>query len=200
MRIPRHWRRRARHCWSAAAMRHAGAVSLARVSIEPVAKITSDYEPLGVAISPDGKRPTSRCASRPKWRLSTWPRTRSAARIPVGRWPRYVALSPDGARLAVNCNGDRAIAVVDTQLRQDAVSQRARRHQCRPHAGLGRRPVRLLSLDDLPPEPDQRAQHAARLGAGHADRAGAAWTRTPCARRSRSTRRAKRSAIRTVSR
>ncbi len=39
-------------------------------------------------------------------------------RIPVGPWPRYLALSPDETRLAVGLDGDRGVAVVDTQSRQ----------------------------------------------------------------------------------
>ncbi|MCA9131327.1 MAG: hypothetical protein KDB22_29785 [Planctomycetales bacterium] len=35
------------------------------------------------------------------------------ARHAVGRWPRYLALSPDGKRLAVGLSGDSAIAVLD---------------------------------------------------------------------------------------
>ena len=39
-------------------------------------------------------------------------------RITVGRWPRYVDLSPDGTRLAVGCSGDRGVSVVDTVARK----------------------------------------------------------------------------------
>jgi len=35
-------------------------------------------------------------------------------RIEVGRWPRSLALTPDGSRLAVGVNGDGGVAVVDT--------------------------------------------------------------------------------------
>lgn len=35
-------------------------------------------------------------------------------RIEVGRWPRELALSPDGTRLAVGVSGDGGVAVVDT--------------------------------------------------------------------------------------
>jgi cytochrome c peroxidase len=38
-------------------------------------------------------------------------------RIDVGRWPRYLALSPDGTRLAVGTSGDQSVSVVDTQSR-----------------------------------------------------------------------------------
>ncbi|HEY2892823.1 MAG TPA: cytochrome c peroxidase, partial [Pirellulales bacterium] len=39
------------------------------------------------------------------------------SRIPVGRWPRYLALSADGSRLAVGCSGDGCISVIDTASR-----------------------------------------------------------------------------------
>jgi cytochrome c peroxidase len=37
-----------------------------------------------------------------------------ARRIDAGAWPRYLALSPDGSRLAVGCSGEGSIAVIDT--------------------------------------------------------------------------------------
>ena len=39
--------------------------------------------------------------------------------IAVGRWPRYLALSPDGTRLAVGANGDRGVSVVDASPNND---------------------------------------------------------------------------------
>ncbi len=45
-------------------------------------------------------------------------------RIAVGRWPRYLALSPDGSRLAVGVSGDRGVAVVDTQTREQRYVER----------------------------------------------------------------------------
>jgi DNA-binding beta-propeller fold protein YncE/mono/diheme cytochrome c family protein len=39
-------------------------------------------------------------------------------RIPAGRWPRYLALTPDGSRLAVGASGDQAISVIDVASRQ----------------------------------------------------------------------------------
>lgn len=35
-------------------------------------------------------------------------------KVKVGRWPRYLALSPDGSRLAVGLSGDSSVAVFDT--------------------------------------------------------------------------------------
>ncbi len=39
---------------------------------------------------------------------------RVTARLDVGRWPRYLALSPDGSRLAVGVSGDLGVSLVDT--------------------------------------------------------------------------------------
>ena len=74
----------------------------------------SGFEPLGVAISPDGRTAYVALSMAAAVAVVDLERT-NVTTIPVGRWPRYLALSPDGARLAVDCNGDRAIAVVDTQ-------------------------------------------------------------------------------------
>jgi YVTN family beta-propeller protein len=38
--------------------------------------------------------------------------------IDVGRWPRYLALSASGKRLAVGTSGDRGISIVDTEARK----------------------------------------------------------------------------------
>lgn len=45
-------------------------------------------------------------------------------RIPVGPWPRHVALSPDETRLAVGLDGDRGLAVVDTRAGQVLFGER----------------------------------------------------------------------------
>jgi cytochrome c peroxidase len=39
-------------------------------------------------------------------------------RVAVGRWPHYLALSPDGTRLAVGVSGDGGVSVVDTAARK----------------------------------------------------------------------------------
>jgi len=100
---------------------HAGTIERFRWSgsqIEPVAKINVGFEPLGVAIAPDGSTAYVALGASAEVAVIDLAKNEVAARIPVGRWPRYVALSPDGTRLAVNCHGDRAIAVVDTSARQ----------------------------------------------------------------------------------
>jgi YVTN family beta-propeller protein len=87
-------------------------------TLEPVEKILLGFEPVGVAIAPDGRTAYVALSMAAEVAVVDLETNQVAARIPVGRWPRYVALSPDGARLAVNCNGDRAIAIVDTQARK----------------------------------------------------------------------------------
>jgi DNA-binding beta-propeller fold protein YncE len=39
-------------------------------------------------------------------------------RIDVGRWPRYLALSPDGTRLAVGVSGDLGVSMIDVAQRK----------------------------------------------------------------------------------
>jgi DNA-binding beta-propeller fold protein YncE/mono/diheme cytochrome c family protein len=101
--------------------RYAGTLERLRwrgASLEPAAKIALGFEPLGVAISPDGKVAYVALTSAAEVAVVDLERNRLVETIPVGRWPRYLALSLDGARLAVNCSGDRSIAVVDTQSRK----------------------------------------------------------------------------------
>ncbi len=86
-------------------------------TLELVAKIALGFEPVGIAISPDGRMAYVALHMAAEVAVVDLETNQVVAKIPVGRWPRYVALSPDGARLAVNCNGDRAIAVVDTAQR-----------------------------------------------------------------------------------
>ena len=86
-------------------------------SLEPVAQIALGFEPVGVAISPDGREAYVTLSMAAQVAVIDLDTNRVEAKIDVGRWPRYVALAPDGARLAVNCNGDRAIAIVDTHKR-----------------------------------------------------------------------------------
>ena len=88
-----------------------------------MAKIALGFEPVGIAISPDGRMAYVALHMAAEVAVVDLETNQVVAKIPVGRWPRYVALSPDGARLAVNCNGDRAIAVVDTAQHRDALFQ-----------------------------------------------------------------------------
>jgi YVTN family beta-propeller protein len=41
-----------------------------------------------------------------------------SARIPVGKWPRSLTLTPNGKQLVVGCSGDGTVALVDVEKRQ----------------------------------------------------------------------------------
>ena len=120
------------------------------------------------------------------------------ARIAVGRWPRYLALTPDGSRLAVGCSGDGGITVVDTASSQAAVRYEIPRPEHRPRADLGRRPVRLLSLDGVCRPADHAPTTFAKAGCWAIAWPACGSTGRPAARRWRSIRAARPSATRTA--
>jgi mono/diheme cytochrome c family protein len=100
---------------------HSGTLERFRWSgstLEPVVKIAIGFEPLGVAIAPDGHTAYVALTLAAAVAVIDLDKNELLEKISVGRWPRYLALAPDGARLAVNCNGDRAISVVDPQARK----------------------------------------------------------------------------------
>ena len=71
-----------------------------------------------MAISPDGKLAYVALSTASAIAVVDIEQLTVLDRITVGRWPRYVALSPDGTRLAVGCSGDRGVSVVDTVARK----------------------------------------------------------------------------------
>lgn len=92
------------------------AVSAERLRVER--RIEIGFEPTGVAVTSDGQRVyVARAASGQVVEVEL-ASGRVTHEIPVGRWPRYLALSPDGSRLAVGVSGDRGVAVVDTAARK----------------------------------------------------------------------------------
>lgn len=74
--------------------------------------------PVGVAVAPDGKTAYVACSRTAEVAFLDLQAGKETARIPVGRWPRYLALTPDGGRLAVGVNGEGGVAVVDTAARK----------------------------------------------------------------------------------
>ena len=73
------------------------------------------FEPRGIAVSPDGKLAYVALTAANAVAVVDLDRLEVKARIAVGRWPRYLALTRDGTRLAVGASGDGGISVVDTQ-------------------------------------------------------------------------------------
>jgi DNA-binding beta-propeller fold protein YncE len=96
---------------------HGGALQRFRVADQTLSldgEIPLGYEPRGIALSADGLTAyvaLSMAAAVAEVDLGTMQLRRQ---ITVGRWPRSVALAPNG-RLAVACSGSGGVSVVDTQ-------------------------------------------------------------------------------------
>ena len=100
---------------------YSGDVSVLAVQdnkLRTVATIRVGFEPHGIAVSRDGRTAYVALAAASQVAVLDLEHNQVAARIEVGRWPRYLALSPDGTRLAVGTTGDRGVSVVDTATRQ----------------------------------------------------------------------------------
>jgi YVTN family beta-propeller protein len=76
------------------------------------------FEPRGIVIDTAGKLAYVALTTAHAVAVISTDTLEVQARIPVGRWPRYMALSPDGKTLAVGCNGDGAMAFVDVEQRK----------------------------------------------------------------------------------
>jgi YVTN family beta-propeller protein len=76
------------------------------------------FEPRGIVIDAGGKLAYVTLTTAHAVAVLDAETLEEKARIPVGRWPRYMALSPDGKTLAVGCNGDQAMAFVDVAERK----------------------------------------------------------------------------------
>jgi YVTN family beta-propeller protein len=86
-------------------------------SLGPSGSLRLGFEPRGIAVSPDGKLAYVALTAANEVAVVGLDSLELLCRIPVGRWPRYLALGRDGTRLAVGASGDGGISVVDTQTR-----------------------------------------------------------------------------------
>lgn len=96
--------------------RDSGMVGRFRVDgqqIVSVASIDVGYEPLGMAA--DSKRAFVGLQATGEIAELDLQKNTVRRRFAVGSWPRFLALTPDGDRLAVGLSGDSSLAVVDTQ-------------------------------------------------------------------------------------
>lgn len=82
------------------------------------------FHPHGIAVSGDGKTAYVALCAADQVAVVDLERDEVMDHISVGRWPRYLALSPDETRLAVGTSGDRGITVVDTANRETMFTER----------------------------------------------------------------------------
>jgi DNA-binding beta-propeller fold protein YncE len=76
------------------------------------------FEPRGVAASPDGKLAYVALTTAHQVAVVDLEKKEVVGRIDAGRWPRYLALTKDGSRLAVGANGDGGVSVIDPVARK----------------------------------------------------------------------------------
>lgn len=86
--------------------------------LQPQGKLQLGGEPTGVAITRDGSTAYVALASAAAVAIVDLAELRETGRIAVGRWPRYLTLTPDNTRLAVCNSGDLNVSVVDTITRK----------------------------------------------------------------------------------
>lgn len=81
--------------------------------LQSVSKLHLGYQPTGLAFSPDGKHLYVALTDADQIAQIDLSTKSVLRKIDVGRWPRYLAVSNDSARIAVGTSGDRGISIVD---------------------------------------------------------------------------------------
>ncbi len=100
---------------------YSGEVTLLSVQGEKLVKLGAidvGYLPHGIAIAPDGRTAYVACTASAEVAVVDLNEKKVTARIAVGRWPRYLALSTGGQRLIVGTSGDRGVTLVDCSTRK----------------------------------------------------------------------------------
>lgn len=87
-------------------------------AIATVSRIPVGHEPYGIAVDHRGEKAYVALSAEAKVALIDLASNQVEDWIDVGRWPRYLAISPDDSRLAVGTSGDRGISVVDLDERR----------------------------------------------------------------------------------
>ncbi len=96
--------------------RDAGRVFRVRIADNELvlqAELHVGFEPLGIAV--DSERAFVGLQATGEVAELDLPTNQLRRRFAVGRWPRTLALSPNGERLAIGLSGDSSIAVADTE-------------------------------------------------------------------------------------
>ncbi|QDU96122.1 cytochrome c peroxidase [Lignipirellula cremea] len=95
---------------------HAGRIDVLEVvgdRLVPQASLPAVGEPHGMAITTDGKLLYVALTALDQVLEIDLATGKERRRIDVGRWPRHLAITPDGKRMAVTASGDRGMAIVD---------------------------------------------------------------------------------------
>tara|TARA_B110000263_G_scaffold229885_1_gene223990 strand:- start:152 stop:2026 length:1875 start_codon:yes stop_codon:yes gene_type:complete len=74
------------------------------------------FEPVGATITPDGQQAYVALSVAGEVVQVDLQSREVVKRIGVSRWPRYLAISPNGSKLAVGCSGSSQVCVIDTKL------------------------------------------------------------------------------------
>lgn len=81
--------------------------------LHSVAHIQLGFQPTGLALSPDARTIYVALTDADQIAVVDFESQSVLNKIDVGRWPRTLAVSNDGKRLAVGTSGDRGISIVD---------------------------------------------------------------------------------------
>lgn len=87
-------------------------------------KLQLGFKPWDVTLSPDEKLAYVALESAAEVAVVEVSKLELLEKIAVERWPRTLALSLDGKRLAVSTSGDRSVSVIDTHTRKMVFSDR----------------------------------------------------------------------------
>ena len=90
----------------------------AGAGLQQLATVRVGFQPHGIAIAPDGTFAYVALTAAAQVAVVDLASRRVVDHIDVGRWPRYLAVSSDHAKLAVGTSGDRGVSVVDLKQRQ----------------------------------------------------------------------------------
>ncbi|HVK82351.1 MAG TPA: hypothetical protein VM915_17260, partial [Verrucomicrobiae bacterium] len=103
--------------------RDAGEVQIFKVAggrLQADGVIKVGFHPHGLALSPDQKLLYVALTAADAVAVVDLGKREMVTKISTGRWPRYIALSTDGNRLAVGASGDRGVTVIDRETRAQA--------------------------------------------------------------------------------
>lgn len=99
-------------------------LEVSKKKLVPVTVIHTGWQPHDVAISPDNKWAYVALYAANQVGVIDLQQGKLVETVDVGRWPRYLGLSPDGKRLAVGASGDGGVSVVDTVTKKMISLQR----------------------------------------------------------------------------